>query len=232
AWGKLQLPSTSEIEAYFYLASFIEFETLELPDISATAQTVAKLHISSMGASDAFGSPIPMYDGLFCHVNGWEKDWSVLFSKMLWQVYLLDESINGFSEECNILVIQTLGILVPRLLGHLDRSVGRIRPCFIHGDLWEGNIGKEVASGRHYIFGSNGYYGHHEMELAYWRTKHHKMSSRDYCTEYFKHHGPSDPASEVDDRIRLYGVKACLMYGINEQGSKTKDRQVSFLHKA
>ncbi|KAK0721790.1 hypothetical protein B0T26DRAFT_700293 [Lasiosphaeria miniovina] len=66
-----------------------------MPDPSHTAKIVARLHTSSQGSSENFGSPIPMYDGILCHVNGWEKGWVVLFSRMLWQAYLLDKSVNG-----------------------------------------------------------------------------------------------------------------------------------------
>ena len=90
--------------------------------------------------------------------------------------------------------------------------VKKIEPCFIHGDLWEGNIGTEVGSGNVFIFDSNGYYAHYEMEFALWRTKHHKMHLYDYCREYFKYKRPSEPVEDFDDRLRLYALKALLMY--------------------
>jgi protein-ribulosamine 3-kinase len=215
AWGRLALPATSE--GYFYLASFVEFESSGLPDPSATAEVVARLHASSLGTSQMFGSPVPMYDGLFCHVNGWESNWRILFSRMIWQAYSFDRSINGRSKDLDNIIVHTITHVLPRMLDNLDKSRGGLKPCFVHGDLWEGNIGKEVETGKHFIFDSNGYYGHNEVELTYWKTKHHNMNSLDYYTEYFKHIRPSEPVSEHEDRTKLYGIKACLMYAANER---------------
>ncbi|KAK3935390.1 Fructosamine kinase-domain-containing protein [Diplogelasinospora grovesii] len=222
AWGMLDLPVTCE--GSFYLATFVEFESSDLPDPSATAEIVARLHASSLGTSQLFGSPVPMYDGLFCHLQGWERNWRTLFSRMLWQAYSFDRSINGRWEELDVAISYIVAYVAPRLLDDLDKSLGGIKPCFVHGDLWEGNIGQEVHTGKHFLFDSNGYYGHNEVELTYWRTKHHKMSSLDYCAEYFKRIRPSEPASEVEDRIKLYGVKACLMYAANEGKYATRAR--------
>lgn len=215
AWGRLQLPAASS-EGYFYLTRFVDFEESGFPDVSATVKIVARLHASGLGTSDEFGSPIPIYDGLLCHVGGWEREWTTLF-KMLWQTSSLDRSINGPQKELDIAIYHTLTQVVPRLLGHLNQLMGGITPCFVHGDLWEGNIGKEVSTGKHFIFDLNGYYGHHEVELAYWKTLHHNMRSRDHCTEYFKHMRPSEPAAEVGDRIKLYGIKAYLNYAAHER---------------
>jgi fructosamine-3-kinase len=81
--------------------------------------------------------------------------------------------------------------------------MGGITPSFVYGDLWEGNIGKEMSTGKHFIFDSNGYHGHHEVELVYWKILHHNIRSRDYCTGYSKQMRPSEPTAEVDDRIKL-----------------------------
>ena len=56
--------------------------------------------------------------------------------------------------------------VVSRLLGVLEADGRQIRPCFIHGDLGEGNFGIEVNTRKLIIFDSNGYYAHHEMELG------------------------------------------------------------------
>ncbi|MCJ1388979.1 hypothetical protein MMC18_001831 [Xylographa bjoerkii] len=62
------------------------------------------------------------------------------------------------------------------------------------------------------------------MEFALWRTKHLKMHSKDYCTEYLKHGQPSKPVEEFEDRLKLYGPKALLMYSATTPGHITRLR--------
>lgn len=218
--GKLDLLAASE--GYFFLSSFIDFERSGLPGLAATAKVVAQLHTSSLGKSQMFGSPIPMYDGLFPHVNGWNSNWTTMFSKMLWQAYSCDRLLNDPCELLDAAIAPTMTYVIPRLLDDLDKSRGGIKPCFVHGDLWEGNVGREMLTGKHFIFDSNGYYGHNEMELAYWRTEHHKMNELDYCAEYSRHMPPSEPVLEQEDRLKLYGLKACLMYAATERDGQTR----------
>lgn len=52
-------------------------------------------------------------------------------------------------------VNHTLIHVIPRLLDDLDKSKGGIKACFVHGDVWGGNIGMEALTGKHFIFDSN-----------------------------------------------------------------------------
>lgn len=224
AYGSLNAPEN--MHGSFLLAEFISFrpELGALPNPALTSDVVARLHKRSLGTSTSFGSPIPMFDGLFCHINGWEDDWTIMFSKMLKQAYSLDRSVNGVWNDLEKTMAILIGSVVPTLLDHLDEDKGGIRPCFIHGDLWNGNIREEEGTGQHLIFDSNGYYAHSEMELAYWRTEHHDMVKLDYIADYIKHIPPSRPIQEFDDRIKLYGLKASLMCSANDKNSRTRRR--------
>jgi protein-ribulosamine 3-kinase len=86
--------------------------------------------------------------------------------KLLAGTAALDVKTNGPLEELAEVVERTLSHVIPRLLGALESNGRRVRPCLIHGDLWEGNIGTEFGSGNIYIFDSCAYYAHHEMEIA------------------------------------------------------------------
>jgi protein-ribulosamine 3-kinase len=44
--------------------------------------------------------------------------------------------------------------VIPRLIGNLERDGRSIKPCLIHGDLWEGNIGTVQETGDIYIYDS------------------------------------------------------------------------------
>jgi protein-ribulosamine 3-kinase len=164
-----------------------------------------------------------MYDGVFCHVDSIEVSWQVLFAKMLRQAWLRDRITNGPLDDIDTAITSILYHVVPRLLNELEKG-GKIVPCFIHGDLWEGNFGTDRSSGAVFMFDSNGYYAHYEMELALWRTKHHMMHTVDYCAEYHKLRKPSEPREELEDRLKLYGLKALLMYSASTYGHPTRTR--------
>ncbi|KAK3938137.1 hypothetical protein QBC46DRAFT_356082 [Diplogelasinospora grovesii] len=202
--GDHDLPAGS-----FFLQSLVNFESHDQLDPSTAAQGVARLHLLSVGSSDRFGSQFPMYDELFCHVQGMESDWAVLFGRMLCQAFLCNRSVNGHWEELDFVTRLTLAHVVPRLLGSLDQDRGGIKPCLIHGGgLRDGNMGKEVQTGRYFLFNSNGFWGHNEMELGIWEATLGPSRSAEYRAEYFKRVRPAEPASEVEDRIRLYMVNA------------------------
>ncbi|KAF2122812.1 Fructosamine kinase-domain-containing protein [Lophiotrema nucula] len=222
SWGDLDVGPI--VQGYFLVLEFVPFSDEELPDPGKVAALVADLHIASHRKELKFGSPIPTFDGILCHVDGWEDTWPKLFSKILSRAYHYDELTNGTSLELQKAYRLTQGFIIPRLLSQLTRNGKGLEPCFIHGDLWEGNFGTHRVSGQLYSFDSNGYYARNEMELAYWTKKHHNMHRREYCKEYFRYFPPSDPVEEVEDRLRLYSLKPYLMYSAHARGHFTRDR--------
>lgn len=101
---------------------------------------------------------------------------------------------------------------VPRLLEVLQCNGRTIKPCLIHGNLWEGNIGTDYDTGELYIFDAASYYAHNEMELGIWQTDHHRMKLKAYRIEYLRNFEASEPVDQWDDRNRLYSVKTQLMF--------------------
>lgn len=184
---------------------------------------VANLHTKSQGTSQAFGSPGPCFDGLLCCLNGWESKWPTLFAKMLAQVYHYDCLTNGIWDELHAAFVPIIQSVIPRLLNQLETEGREIQPCFIHGDLWDGNLGV-APDGKVYLFDSNGYYAHHEMEFAYWRTLHHRMHEEDYCGAYARYKAPSEPASEFEHRVLLYTMKPLLLFSALYPGDVTRQR--------
>lgn len=111
---------------------------------------------------------------------------------------------------------------MPRLLNRLVEDGRSVKPCLIHGDLHEQNIGTELRTGNLFIFDSCAYYAHHEMAMGMWRVDHHHMKAREYRREYFKNYPPDEPQEEADDRNRLYAVKEKIMYSAHVPGSKSR----------
>ena len=222
-WGDLQLRAPHE--GCYFLTDFVPFDKSDLPDPDAAGALIAKLHFASSGTSQQqFGTDGPLFDGLLCYLIGWESKWQTLFARIFYQTYHYNTLTNGRWDELHTAIIPLIKYVVPRLLNELEKGGRKIKPVFIHGDLWNGNFGTAADTGKLYVFDSSGYYAHHEMEFVLWRTKHHRMHEKDYCGAYFAHHPPSEPAEEFEDRVLLYTLKPCLIYSSMNPGHITRKR--------
>ncbi|KAL9115351.1 MAG: hypothetical protein Q9227_000672 [Pyrenula ochraceoflavens] len=217
SWGSLEIEG--DTQGYFYVSDFIKFNQASVPDPATAGFNTALLHKLSRSSEKRFGFHAATYDGLFCQLDaGYEAEWFTLFQSMLSKARCFDRSTNGPWKELDLTMDCLIRHVVPRLIGALEWNGRKIEPCFIHGDLWEGNFGTEASTGKLFVFDAAGYYAHNEMELGMWRTTHHSMHAMKYRQEYFKHMPPSEPAEEVDDRIRLYSIKSYLMYSAHCRG--------------
>jgi fructosamine-3-kinase len=108
--------------------------------------------------------------------------------------------------------------VIPRLLGPLESDGRQVKPCLIHGDLWEDNIGTHTKTGDIFLVDPAPFYAHHEMAVGMWRVRHHKMNAPAYREEYFRNFAPDEPVSEFDDRNRLYSIKETIMYSALKPG--------------
>lgn len=222
AWGRLEL--ATHVQGWFLLTQFVDCCEDQPPDPVDTGACVAKLHRLSQLSIHDFGFHTATYDGMLANGITLEKNWITCFTKMLDTSFNHDCSANGPWHELESALKQVRQVVIPRLLGMLEAEGRRILPSFIHGDLWEGNIGTERSTGKVFIFDSNGYYAHHEMELGMWATEHHKMTSPRYLEEYSRHMQPSEPTNEFKDRVRLYSLKSYLMYSATCRLQRTRQR--------
>lgn len=58
---------------------------------------------------------------------------------------------------------QVITKVVPYLIGDLRHLGKPIKPCLIHGDIWEPNLGTDLETGDLIIFDAGSYYAHNEM---------------------------------------------------------------------
>jgi protein-ribulosamine 3-kinase len=222
SWGSLEL--LAPLEGHYFLTEFVEFHDPGLPDVESAGALVAKLHAASVGTSQQFGTPIPLFDGMLNYINGWEPTWPRMFARILFQMYHYNCLTNGLWDDLHAAILPIIQIVLPRLLNELERGERCVEPTFIHGDLWNGNFGLANDTNKLYLFDSSGYYAHHEMEFAYWKTLHHRMHERDYCGAYFRQQPPSEPAEEFEDRVLLYTLKPLLLYSSMNPGHVTRER--------
>ena len=207
AWGKAD---TKPIPTYFYICDFISI-TNTLPDPVKLGAAVAELHKKSVSPTGKFGFYMNTCDGYLHQDVPWESSWTVAFQRLLTGVWIHDSNSNGAWPELDAAMERTLSHVVPRLLGALE-AYQTIKPCLIHGDLWEGNVGTSIETGNIYIYDAAAYYAHNEMEIGIWRVQHRSIEAPAYRREYMRHFKKSKPVAEWDDRLVLHSVKAKLMY--------------------
>ena len=83
--------------------------------------------------------------------------------------------------------------VIPRLLDRLSSQGRSIKPCLVHGDLWDENCAIDMATGEPFAFDAGSLYAHNEYEIGYWRPPRHRLSNRAYVRSYKRHFPVSEP---------------------------------------
>ncbi|KAF2652417.1 hypothetical protein K491DRAFT_706427 [Lophiostoma macrostomum CBS 122681] len=205
AWGRCNqdLPET-----YFLLTEFREVGEQPPDPIKLTAG-LADLHKRSVSPTGKFG-----FHKQTCHAylpqmtNLWEESWSVLYQKQLAHLVKLhderhaDDALSEFQHVCRL----TIEKVIPRLLEPLQSEGRSIKPCLVHGDLWDENTATDAETGEPFIFDAGSFYAHNEYDIGNWRSARHRLSNRVYVDNYKKHYPISEPENEWDDRNLLYSL--------------------------
>jgi fructosamine-3-kinase len=213
---------------HFFLCDHLSISN-KLPDPVQLGKKLAELHRKSQSPTGKFGFHCATFDGKLPLTTAWDSNWTAFFRSLMRGVYRLDVEVNGFWQDLDDAMEIATEKLIPRLLDPLTAEGRTNKPCLIHGDLWESNIGTDVQTGEIYIFDACAYYAHHEKELGIWRCEHHKMKADHYRDEYLKNFGPSEPVAEFDDRNRLYCVETLLINSAHFPGSMTRNRALDEL---
>ena len=213
-WGKFKLPA---IDTYFFLSDFIDMSN-RLPDPKRLCSRIVELHRVSVSPAGKFGFHISTCHGRFPQCLDWDSNWASFFTKLLASALHLDLETNGSWPELEKVSDRILTRVIPRLLGVLQEDGREIKPCLIHGDLWEGNIGTAYENNEIYIFDSGAYYAHNEMEIGMWRCARHCINAKMFTQQYLRDFPASEPVEEWDDRNRIYCVKMNMIHSAHHKG--------------
>lgn len=215
-FGKYKVPSPA---TYFYLSEFVDMDVTTAPDPAEFTSRLAHLHKVSKSPTGKFGFHVQTCDGDRAHVVDWQDSWAVFFRNLFLGVCDLDIKRNGPWEEYERVVQQVAWKVIPRLLEPLQAEGRQLKPCIIHGDLWEGNMGINMETGDTLLFDAGSYYAHNEMELGHWRCEFSSVfRSTAYKKHYLRHYPAAEPADEFDDRNRLYSLKGAINYSAGHPG--------------
>ena len=187
------------------------------------ATGLAELHQKSVSPSGKFG-----FNMGTCHakivqaVDVWEDSWCALYTRHLGRVLELAKPILSWPE-FDVLCNLTLQKVVPHLLLPLQAEGRVLKPCLVHGDIWDGewhdlvkstafvltgkgNTAVDARTGQAFVFDAGSFYGHNEYETGNWRASRHKLSDGTYIKEYKKRYPVYEPEEDWDARNLLYSL--------------------------
>ena len=156
AWGRFDEP---EPQTYFLLAEFRDIGK-QPPDPTRFTARLAELHRNSVSPTGKFG-----FHTTTCHAkltqvtHCWEESWAALHRKQNEHMVNLDREKNGYWPEFSVLADLTLSKVIPRLLEPLQSNGRSIKPCLIHGDLWDENSATDMNTAEPFVFDAGSMYG-------------------------------------------------------------------------
>lgn len=107
--------------------------------------------------------------------------------------------------------------VIPQILDPLTEEGRTIKPCLVHGDLWEGNTTTNLETGEPMVFDAAAFYAHNEYELGIWRREMVRFG-KPFFKQYLRNFPPSEPVEQFDDRNALYVLKFDLDYCLHRPG--------------
>ncbi|KAL8649618.1 MAG: hypothetical protein Q9226_005499 [Calogaya cf. arnoldii] len=219
-WGKLNV---SNPDTYFFLCDFIEM-TNQNPDPAQLCAKLVSMHQASVSPTGMFGFHVNTCQGNLAQQTSWNPSWVEYYIQLVRGAMRLNTEINGNWKNLEQCVDRLISDVVPQVLGPLESDGRVVKPCLIHGDLWDGNIGTDFETGEIYIFDASVHYAHNEMEIAMWRGKFNKVvSSKVYLNNYLSRMGISEPTEQFDDRNRIYSVYNTLHESACHNGSSFRE---------
>ncbi|KAK4154549.1 protein-ribulosamine 3-kinase, chloroplastic [Chaetomidium leptoderma] len=201
-WGKYDGSDTC-----FLLAEFREVGE-QPPDPVKFTKWLAEMHKKSQSPTGKFGFHVTTCHAKLRQITDcWEDLWAALYRKQLAHMMELDEAKHGEWPEFKMVCQLILDKVIPRLLEPLQSNGRSIKPCLVHGDLWDENSATDMATGEPFIFDAGSFYAHNEYEIGNWRAARHRLSAAAYVTNYLREYRASEPEEEWDDRNLLYSLR-------------------------
>ncbi|KAL8698399.1 MAG: hypothetical protein Q9224_001870 [Gallowayella concinna] len=204
AWGRY---GRSQPETYFLLAEFRNVGEQPPDPVKFTAR-LAELHRTSRSPTGKFGFHTTTCHAFLTQITDcWDESWSRLFQRQLAHMVFMDQERNGKWQDFQAVCDLTLENVVPRLLEPLQSEGRSIKPCLIHGDLWDENTATDMDTGEPFVFDAGSMYAHNEYEIGNWRAPRHRLSDQSYIRNYKRNFPISEPEEEWDARNLLYSLR-------------------------
>lgn len=186
-WGPL-----SDGSGCFLLTEFREVGQ-QPPNVAKFCKSVAQMHERSTSPTGKFGFHVTTCHGSQPQYVDWEDSWRVMYTKILSRAMDTEEKHNGPFPEFTAVRKLLFDVVIPRLLDPLQADGRSIKPCLVHGDLWDQNCADDKKTGEPFAFDPACMYAHNEFEIGFWRPKHIRFNET-YITAYKEHFSISEPS--------------------------------------
>ncbi|EGO31182.1 hypothetical protein SERLADRAFT_455949 [Serpula lacrymans var. lacrymans S7.9] len=167
-------------------------------------------------SKNGFGFEVPTYCGATRQENGWYERWEECYSAMIGNLLSKLKGQGRYADLC-----QKGDQVRERVIPYLLKSLVRVEPVLLHGDLWSGNTGTDRSNGQPVIFDPSSYYGHNEADLAIARIF--GGIPKSFFTTYHSHLPKSEPVDQYELRADLYELYHYLnhtvLFGSSYAGS-------------
>jgi protein-ribulosamine 3-kinase len=220
AWGQC---ATVDPPTWFILLDFYDMSN-HLPEPGKFCSMLAEMHLNSVSPTGKFGFYVPAVQGYIAQKVDWNASWSDFYSTLLTDLMVQDAERSGTWPELEDAFQKLKSQVIPRLLGRLEEKGRKLKPCLIHGNLWEGNSGTDLETGLVKIYDSGSFYAHSELELGMWQGERIRFRSKVYTRQYLRRVGVSEPVEDFDDRLRLYSIKYLLVHSCHHAGSYVREK--------
>jgi len=197
AWGPI-----TDGTGYFLLTEF-RMVGQQPPDPTKLAQRLAELHQNSVSPTGKFGFHVVTCHGNLPQDISWEDSWTAMFSRILTKAMDLDDQKNGYTDSFAAVRQLLFDKVIPRLLDPLQSDGRSIKPCLVHGDVWDENCADDMNTGEPFAFDAGCFYAHSEYEVGFWRPPRFRLSSKRYVRAYKK----CFPMSEPGKSLRRFEVQ-------------------------
>jgi protein-ribulosamine 3-kinase len=223
-WGKFKKSLDPTMETYYLIEDFLDMD-LTIPEPAKVSLAIAELHQSIPSPNGMWGFHVTTCDGKVPHTVTWTKTWREFYTNLLLGTIKNGNDKNGVWPEFERATERLVEKVIPRLLDNLTFDGEPIKPVFLHGDLWVGNIATLQENGEIILYDSGGFYGHNEFDISTWRCIYNgTMQSHIFTRNYMQYYEPAEPVEEWDDRNRLYSLKYIMNYSINHPNENAREQ--------
>ncbi|ERF71821.1 hypothetical protein EPUS_01736 [Endocarpon pusillum Z07020] len=220
-WGTYE----SDPNKHFLLLDFHDIED-EMPHTSELVSVIAKLHQETLSPNGKFGFHVGIYGGCQPIDTSWTDTWEEFFTRTFQNSLKGEEAIQGHDYEMTELGEAMINKVIPRLLRPMESGGRKLKPCLLHGDLWHGNVGIDLATDEPMLYDFSSLQtprklitGLTVVEMHPWRATRYRIN-RTHQKAYRRLVEPSAPEEDHDDRNALYGVFNDLTVSSNWSANK------------
>lgn len=171
-WGTFE----SNKNLHFFLQAFHEMDQ-EVPDMDMLTKMLAEMHLKSAGMCDEltknhgkpagtmYGFHVTTHHGKLAQDTTWTATWEEYFVRNMRCMLDHDEKEGGpRPPEMEELLSPLFRKVIPRLLRPMEIEGRHVKPCLIHGDLWDGNCSTDTEKDRPIVYDACCFWGHNECE--------------------------------------------------------------------